>query len=75
MKKTIKRIRGIWLSVCIAAFCVVNVYAKEEQTPVVYDSGSGYTAEKITHSEKDVYRHLLWCMDVYITIYENEPWA
>lgn len=54
MKKTIKRIRGIWLSVCIAAFCVVNVYAKEEQTPVVYDSGSGYTAEKITHSEKDV---------------------
>ena len=54
MKKTVKRIGSLLLFVCVAFVCTMNVFAEEEKAPVVYDSGTGYKAEKITHPEKDV---------------------
>lgn len=54
MKKTVKRIGSLLLFVCVAFVCTMNVLAEEEKAPVVYDSGTGYKAEKITHPEKDV---------------------
>ena len=54
MKKTVKRMGSLLLFVCVAFVCTMNVFAEEEKAPVVYDSGTGYKAEKITHPEKDV---------------------
>lgn len=54
MKKGIKCLEGALLSVCLAALCVGNVFAEEGKTPAVYDSGTGYTALKITHPHKDI---------------------
>lgn len=54
MKKSVKRMGSLLLFVCVAFVCTMNVFAEEEKAPVVYDSGTGYKAEKITHPEKDV---------------------
>lgn len=54
MKKSVKRMGSLLLFVCVAFVCTMNVLAEEEKAPVVYDSGTGYKAEKITHPEKDV---------------------
>lgn len=54
MKNRKKSIKGFLLSVFLAALCAVNAFAQEERKPVIYDSGTGYSAEKISHPEKDV---------------------
>lgn len=47
---------GLLLSVCLLPVSVPSVFAEEteQKAPVVYDSGTGYIAEKITHPDKDV---------------------
>lgn len=54
MKKAAKRTACALLSIFMAAACTANVSAAERQGYVVYDSGTGYIAEKISHPDKDV---------------------
>ena len=51
-KNFLKAALGVSLSAFMAMACVTNVFAKDNTT--VYDSGTGYTAEKITHTNKGV---------------------
>lgn len=53
MKDKKRWISGL-LAVLLSAACVVHTSAEERKTPITYDSGSGYIAEKITHPDKDV---------------------
>lgn len=54
MKKAVRKTASVLCSILMAAACTVGVSAKESETPVTYDSGTGYIAEKITHPNKDV---------------------
>ncbi len=54
-RRIIKRLEGLFLVLCMAAFYIVDVSARETVgEPVIYDTGTGYTAEKITHAGKGV---------------------
>ncbi len=53
-KKMVKGMACLSLTVFMATACAMTAFAQESQYPVVYKSGNGYVAEKITHPENDV---------------------
>lgn len=51
--KFVKAVAGVSLSALVATSCVTSASAKDNSS-TIYDSGTGYIAEKITHPEKGV---------------------
>lgn len=51
--KFVKAVAGVSLSALVATSCVTSAFAKDNSS-TIYDSGTGYIAEKITHPEKGV---------------------
>lgn len=51
--KFVKAVAGLSLSALVATSCVISAFAKDNSS-TIYDSGTGYIAEKITHPEKGV---------------------
>lgn len=51
--KFVKAVAGLSLSALVATSCVTSAFAKDNSS-TIYDSGTGYIAEKITHPEKGV---------------------
>ena len=54
MKQIVKRLSGLLFSIVLALSCTTEAFAETDDTPVIYDSGTGYIAQKITHPHADV---------------------